>query len=133
MKKFQFSLLRSPSAATSPLVLLPSSSLRSYSTYRVKIKRTAKPSKENGTKQHHVKSFSPKVDIPESTPDFFEHPDFKRENRYLVSRIDILNMGKTPSNIPKVQELTNSQWQEQMKNKVSLIFLSNVFIILLIG
>ena len=131
MQKFNaLSLLRnsSSSGALSTLVALPSS--RAYSTYRVKIKRHRTP-KGLGNKQHHQKSFLPTENIPESTQHLFEHPDFKRENRYLVSRIDILNMGKAPANMPKVTPLSNSEWQQQMKEKVS-IFLIDIHTILIV-
>ncbi|KAG2385518.1 hypothetical protein C9374_003333 [Naegleria lovaniensis] len=122
MHKFNtLSLLRNSSSAVVPsnLVALPSS--RAYSTYRVKIKRHRAP-KGLGAKQHHQKSFLTAENIPESTQHLFEHPDFKRENRYFVSRIDMLSMGKAPTNLPKVTQLSNSEWQQQMKEKTIKAF-----------
>jgi len=128
MKKFQLSLRAAGKniIASQKSVVPLCNSTRAYSTYRVKIKKSTKDT--TGEKQHHRKSFLEPVNIEESTPQFFEHPDFKKENRYLISRIDILNVGKAPSNIPIVKELSNSQWVEQMKEKVCSISSSSIIV-----
>ncbi|KAL9646818.1 hypothetical protein ABK040_013679 [Willaertia magna] len=124
MRKFNLSSVlvakKSISSTLSSLVENNSNNIRNASTYRVKIKRNT-PTKSEA-KQHNRKSFLETVAIEESTPQFFEHPDFHKPNIYYLSKINMLNIGKAPGNVKKVDELTQEEWNESYKAKTIKAF-----------